>query len=922
MDNHKLSEDFLQKITNFSAGFLPPGVLESFISLLEKEIKNHFFTFSSESNLLRIISAMYDKRAFISDTIHYPHYAEILISIAVNSNYLTDILVRNPEYFYRIVNPSHLNRPFTYEECRKIAADTVSSYKTFSAKINALRNLKRREILRIGLKDILRISEVQNITLELSILAKELSAYLFDICYEEILSRNNLANVKNRFCIISLGKLGGRELNYSSDIDLMIFYDKDSSYNKKTYREILTEAVFLFIEQASSITGSGYLYRVDFRLRPDGRNAPLCDTITDYINYYESRGEDWERQMLIKSDHLAGDPALFEKFTEYLQPFIYPSSFKSSPVDQIRKLKLSIENALKDEQNIKLAWGGIRDIEFTVQALQLLNGFRSKSLRTGNTLEALNALASAKLLTAGEYEILSETYKTYRRIEHYLQLMNDRQTHSIPRSGEMLSRIAAFLGYKNEKEFRLDISYKRKEIKQIFETLSGPADKKNEKPLEINFSNPSKAEKDILYLREGKGLLGTREFDMQSINAFVRIEPELVKYLSGSINADLVLQNFVRIIRTSAFPSVWYNSFQNKKTFNAFLTICGYSQKSVDLFAEDNQLQELFLSGAVFKKPEEINRLTIRELHFILSVQLCLKIIDPLKFSSLLSKYFSERIKELAVGYLGKESFFIAGMGSFGTKEMSFASDIDLIYVVEKISSSKDQQRTFLKFLQKLKDEFKPVETDCRLRPEGKSSQLVWDINSYTNYINTRARVWEFQALTRLNFIAGDKDIFNKFLKAVKGKMKTLDCKVVRKEMTEMRRKQYPAEYSGIAKIYNIKRAAGGLTDIEFIIQYLILCTPELFLKCRGKMTTSALRLLEEKIPETDLSALEENYNFLRTADLINQNMFNVNNHNIDRHSPSLSAFLGYASENDFSSLFQKTTHSVHKLFIKYLGNN
>ncbi len=171
-------------------------------------------------------------------------------------------------------------------------------------------------------------------------------------------------------------------MNYSSDIDLVAFYDKNSFINKKVYyNQILSETILLFIETASKKTGSGFLYRVDFRLRPDGRNAPLCGSYLEYLRYYEMRGEDWERQMLIKANYLCGSKSLYNKFSDYISRFIYPTSFSASPIEQIKKLKSNIEKRNKSDENIKLVSGGIRDIEFSLQALQLLNGGKDITIR-------------------------------------------------------------------------------------------------------------------------------------------------------------------------------------------------------------------------------------------------------------------------------------------------------------------------------------------------------------------------------------------------------------------------------------------------------------------------------------------------------------------------------------------------------------
>ena len=496
-----LSEDFIRRIVEYSAGYFDEENLKKLFSLIETEARKHYFTFSSESNLLRVISGMYDKVSFLSDCLKYPHYVELLVALTFNSNYLTDILVRNPEYFYLIANPSNLEKQFSLSDYKNSASEMISSFNSFGAKLNALKRFKRKEILRIGAKDIFLKKDLEEVTSELSSLAKAISSELFSVCFNTTAEKYKLKLSGEKYCLAALGKLGGNELNYSSDIDLIIFYDENESFpNGKEFQEILNETALLFIESAASITESGYLYRVDFRLRPDGKNSPLCRRLIDYLMYYESRGEDWERQMLIKSDFVSGNESLYKKFKEYLTPFIYPFSFKTSPLEQIRRLKSNIEKNLKSDENIKLASGGIRDIEFSVQALQLLNGGKNNSIRSSNTLKALYELNRNNLINKSEYSALKNAYIFYRKIEHYLQLMNDTQTHLIPAQGELLEKLSAYLNFQTSKNFTSEVERNRKNISKIYQSITGQKQQtRNISSIsEINFSNQQSAEKILL----------------------------------------------------------------------------------------------------------------------------------------------------------------------------------------------------------------------------------------------------------------------------------------------------------------------------------------------------------------------------------------------------------------------------------------
>jgi glutamate-ammonia-ligase adenylyltransferase len=914
-------------------------LFEQIIDAFESEISAHFFTFSSESNLLRIILSMYDKATLLTECIKYPNYVEILVSVASNSNYLTDIFVRNPEYFYWIANPSTLDYKLTISKSTEMVKNTTASFRSFNAKLNSLRGLKRKEILRIGIKDILHKADLVQVTGELSALAKSIAAELFELCCNEVLNKYSLKKPGSKYCLIALGKLGGHELNYSSDIDLIVFYDKNIFFpNKKAYNEILTEAITLFAESSSSITSSGYIYRVDFRLRPDGTIAPLCRGLNEYLDYYESRGEDWERQMLIKMDFISGSRSLYESFSSYLQNFIYPLSFSTSPLEQIKKLKAEIEKKLNDERNIKLISGGIRDIEFSVQALQLLNGGRNHSLKTPNTIEAIKNLKAANLLSTQESNNLLNSYILYRRIEHYLQLMNDSQTHTIPGEGELLHRLSSFLGYKNPAEFKHVVSDNRKSVLKIYSSIVGLKSSTGEKDeiiREIKFKNKTRAVSDLQFLREGTGLLGQKQFDKSAIDNFLRIEPYLIKYLDHSSSPDKVLQNFSRVIRGTSFPSIWYKEFENNKFFSSFMQLCEFSQMSIDLFAENDDLREYFLTKKVFENisinfaenESSGQNFSVRKILFIECVQFSLGFISSNHVHNTFKKYFSRAIKYTANKILdpviSESGYAIAALGSLGAGEMTFASDIDLIFIVDNLDRYPEIQRNFQYVFLKLKEDFKPLDMDCRLRPEGKNSLLVWDLQSYSNYILTRARTWELQAFCKMSFVAGNKSIIGRLMKAVKQKITSLDNKNLKYEITDMRKRLTPHLSASAVNSFNIKKSSGGITDIEFIIQYLLLSDKKYYSKYAGKSVDQILTSLKKSgsgLPE--LTNLKDNFLFLKKLELTYQVIFNSTSSILVLNEEKLSVLserLKFSTKDEFRKHFNKIVKLNSLIFEKYL---
>ncbi len=930
--NKKLSESFIKKLAEISAGYLKNSDFENLISLFEQEISEKYFTESSEANLLRIILNTYDKISFLNECLIYPHYAEILVSISVYSNYLTDILVRNPEFFYWIVNPSTLKTKYDLDSFKVEVESAIKSFKSFNAKTNALRTIKRKHILKIGIKDIFEKTDLEEITKSLSIIAKGISSTLFEMCYQSVQNKYELENLKNNYSVVSLGKLGGNELNYSSDIDLIVFYDEDSELkNNFKYSEFLNEAILLFIESISSITSAGFIYRVDFRLRPFGKNSSLTGSITEYLNYYESFGEDWERQMLIKMNFLCGDFDLYTKFKNYLNPFIYPSSFSISPTEQIKKLKKNIERKLKSNENIKLASGGIRDIEFSVQALQLLNGGKINEIKTPNTIDAIEKLKRHKLLSEKETETFLNAYNFYRKTEHFLQLMNDTQTHSIPAEGETLEKLSSFLNFKTSADFQNKVKKYRKEVSRVFNEITGTKNELSKDKFDlqsINFQNYQKAIRDLEFLSEGKGILEQKQFDKKSINEFSKIEETLFNYLKKSVDPNLVLQNFVRFIRGVEFPSIWYQEFSNKKFFNSFLKICEYSQYTIDLFAEDEELIEFLLSKKVLEKlnKNKIINFTLKKLLFVLSIQFTLELIDHSKVSLLLSEFIKNKIELISNECLSEKIiYFIAGLGSFGINEMTFYSDVDLIFAVNKVDTNQNIQKEFQSLLLKLKDELKPFQVDCRLRPEGKSSYLVWELNSYKKYFWERARIWELQAYSKINFICGNKKSYNSLMKSFSERIKKEDNDKIKSEFISMRKNLYPHDFSTIGRSFNIKKSIGGLNDIEFILQYLVLTNHKIFNKCIGKGSEKIINELKKINSDFDnLLVLNNYFNFMKTLELSNQLVFNSSKKTIPitkEKKKLLSKKLGFDSTGLFDSYLLDLINKIHSNYKTYLGS-
>jgi len=379
-----------------------------------------------------------------------------LLQIFCASQYLSDLLIRDPESFdlLRLTEGQPVAREVLVGEiCKDVTA--VSDDRDVMA---ALRRHKHRETLRIAYGDIVRRQRLETVIEQISVLADAICEAAVRAARRKLEQQRGVPRrpdgQRARFAVIAMGKLGGQELNYSSDIDLVFFCDDAGetdgprAIGNTEFFERMAQQVVKYLTESTSL---GVAYRVDLRLRPDGRQGPPVTGVGAALRYYDISGRTWERQALVKARPIAGDLDLAREFLEQIEPWIYRRYLSWADILGIKALKRKIEQRTHheggDERNVKTGHGGIRDIEFVIQFLQLLNGGGVPEVRTGNTLEALDRLEKAGCLTLQERAALEENYVLLRKLEHRLQIMCDLQTHTMPEEDEELRKLAIRLGY-------------------------------------------------------------------------------------------------------------------------------------------------------------------------------------------------------------------------------------------------------------------------------------------------------------------------------------------------------------------------------------------------------------------------------------------------------------------------------------------
>ena len=423
--------------------------------------------------------------------------ARILTALFSGSQALSNLLVAHPDWLSSL-EPTLLAFPRRKESLSKETRTWMKRLleaRDYGAALAQLRQFKNREMMRVAARDLARIGNVAEITREISDVADICLDGVWQVCHRQLVERlgqpyHQDANghwQPTAACVCGLGKLGGRELNYSSDVDVIFVYSEEGNVFKEapcknkapssalTNHQFFNRLAEAFISEVTRLTPDGAFYRIDLRLRPEGETGPLSRSIAGYENHYAQWGQTWERMMLIKARGAAGDEGFATEFLEAIQSFRYPRSINEGVFREVAAMKDRIENEVVKpgelERNVKLGRGGIREIEFIAQVLQLLHGGRQPFLQGPQTLACLEKLVQYELLSAQESRLLTEAYCFLREVEHRLQMEDNRQTHTIPTDRHAQERLARLMGFATLKEFEATHRTHTDNVRRIFDRL-------------------------------------------------------------------------------------------------------------------------------------------------------------------------------------------------------------------------------------------------------------------------------------------------------------------------------------------------------------------------------------------------------------------------------------------------------------------
>jgi len=875
-----------------------------------------------------------------------------LVCLFSTSQLLADALIRDPEAAFLFLEPERLEAEKTAAQMAAELHRAISSRHTPERQRNALRRYKRREFLRIGARDLLRLADLKTVTREFSALA--------DACLQVALSweEQRLQAVSGppvrhaarrpteapaAFAIIGLGKFGAQELNYNSDIDVLFVYDGEGqtqpptpdglALDNRTYFDRLARGV---LEAIGQRTAEGRVFRVDARLRPGGETGPLVRSLDGYVNYYEAWGSPWESQALLKARFVAGDADLGRRFEALSREVAYGRQLDLAAITSIRENKRRLEaRALQEgpaNTQVKQGYGGLRDIEFTVQLLQLVHGLTDETVRVANTLEALEALFAGGYLTAGEKDLLTEAYVFLRRVEHQLQIQGEVPRPTLPEDPRELETLARQLGYgpgawtEPVERFRSAYQWYTERVREICEQLfyhplpGGQETIRQEitllldplvahgegaRPLApLGFRNPAEARRRLIFLAYGEPPMRLPERVQQ---VFAEIVPALLVGVARTPDPDAAIQNFERFISRAGGREMFYRFLRDHPLITElFCRIGGSSEHLSQILIQHPEYFDYITDPNVMAAPRDraalraelaarlaplprdnlkladLRRFKRREL-FRIGVRDLIEAADLETTLTEISDLADVCIETALALCPAPLPFAVIGLGKLGGRELHYSSDLDVIFVYEPPAGAdragrqaayhqaEKRAEDLLKALGERTREGVVFEVDARLRPFGTEGQLVRTVESYRDYYARQGEPWERLALTRARYVAGDEALAERFL-AVAAEF-VYGQPLTEEELGEIRRVKRRIEterHRQEADRIDVKLIPGGLLDLEFLAQVGQLRHGPTDPAVRTPNTLKALRALHAGgyLADEDAATLTEAYLWLRRLEM------------------------------------------------------
>ncbi len=797
----------------------------------------------------------------------------------------------------------------------------------------ALAEYRVREWTRIVGRELARACEVETTLAELSDLALAIidTAARWHLRRERSQKgpRHELTGAGLRpagFAVLAQGKLGGGELNVSSDIDVQFVYSSDEAPEdaSRSLHERYVAIARKITAALSSREGFGFAYRVDADLRPEGKKGPLANSLAGIERYYESFGQTWERLALIRAAHGGGARWVTDELLGIVRPFVFPRSVSPQAVEEIRRLK----DRLHEERrvaavargragvDVKRDPGCIRDVELFVQVLQLLQGGREPALRIANILTALERLRFAGHLSSDEHETLARGYRFLRRLENALQARHEQQTHLLPREPEERQAIALMLGLRGEhagKRLGVLLAKERRAIAKVTARLFGgrPAE-----PLALLPQEPAERTRLLQRLgfaapEEATQVLGALSatahgpFSEHAQERTRRLGAALLGELARSPSPDQALRLSANLDSSLRRRPAYYGLLEDPALRRRLADLLGSSEflglalasypELIDRLAEmrdpeayargpgvagllDTALArlrsvgdlELGLRSLRRLKLEELLRIGVLDLAGVLDIEAVVQQLSEL--AEALLRAALELARQSLRGAFA-QGFVILGLGRLGSAEVGYGSDLDLLFVFEEGAHGSREQAVSLaqRLVRQISyslEEGPLYAIDTRLRPSGHQGPLVSSAAGFVQYQREHAALWEHQALVRARPVAGDLGLGARVLAEVDAvRYPAALPPAAAESIHAMRRRMEEERTRGTA--LDLKLSAGGITDVEFLVQYLVLrhAATRPALRVPGTLAGLRAAVLAGLVPSERGRMLEEAYRFLRLVE-------------------------------------------------------
>ena len=747
-----------------------------------------------------------------------------------------------------------------------------------------LREAKRRAALLIALCDLGGVWALEEVTGALSDFADAATRQAFDVAMlgERTGPLAGMTADQAGLVILAMGKGGARELNYSSDIDLVLLFEDERFEELDDVRPRFTKIAQRAVKLLSEHTGAGYVFRTDLRLRPNPSVTSPCMPISVAERYYESVGRTWERSAYIKARVIGGDLEAGRQFLDGMTPFIWRRHLDFAALEDINDIRAKIRDAkglggLRDlpGYNLKLGPGGIREIEFFAQTQQLALGGRDRTLRAPGTCAALAALARAGRISDEDAEALTADYAAHRRLEHRFQMVEDAQTHDMPVAEDARDQVALLGGWPDRMAMEAEVAARLADVRARVNRFFRPSPVEAVEELDLALDKLGFARPEMVADMADRWALGgiaaTR--DQRARRKFKALTPVILQKLASSNEPDEAALQFDRFMSGLPAGVQLFSLFEaNPQLLDLLVEVCAAAPRLAEHLARNSAVLDAVLDADFFAPMPDCAEMTAelrqaiaddgddyeaalntarrwaKEMKFRLGVQVLRGVADGREagrgFSNIAEACLISLKPVVEADFArrhgpppGRGAAVIA-MGKLGSQEMTASSDLDLIVIYDaagETESAGDKPLTiqvyFARLTQKLvsaltapTSEGMLYEVDMRLRPSGGQGPVAIGLAGFQNYQMNEAWTWEHMALTRARVVAGDESLAQELTETIRNVLATpRDADKTLADVVEMRGRIETANAAARDRLWSLKQAHGGLIDIEFVAQYGLL---------------------------------------------------------------------------------------------------